>query len=120
MNKTLDKTNLQIIRNKLQEHLDAFDFHGLNCKLGNCSYNSDNATFKLEVAFEGADSKQMSDLKRYADYFDIDVNRKSEKYSLVGYAPRSRKYPWLVTVAGRDGTFKIDDDTAKRHFGKVA
>jgi len=39
-------------------------------------------------------------------------------YTLVGFLPRSHKYPFLVTKAGADGTYKITEDMAKRYFGK--
>jgi len=113
----LDKTTLRYIRDQINSTL-AGSIENLEFHAGNCSYSGNIATFKLEVKVAGADSREMQDLKRYADMYDIDLEKTHPVYTLVGYLPRSSKYPFLVTKAGADGTYKITEDMAKRYFGK--
>ena len=113
----LDKTSLMFIRNQINEVLDGC-IDGIEFHAGNCSYSGNIATFKLEVKIAGADSKELQDLKRYAYMYGIDLEKTHPVYTLVGFLPRSHKYPFLVTKAGADGTYKITEDMAKRYFGK--
>ena len=97
----------------------SFEFH-----LGNCSFNEEKATFKLDVTFQGnsvediAKKKQKEDLEHYAKYFDIDLERKHPRYTLVGYKIKSRKLPWIITDNQKSGEYIISDDQAKKLFGK--
>jgi len=115
----LDKTTLRFIREQINEAL-AGSIEGLEFHAGNCSYSGNIATFKLEVKIAGAESKEMQDLRRYADMYDIDLEKTHPVYTLVGFLPRSSKYPFLVKKAGADGTYKITEDMAKRFFGREA
>ena len=113
----LDKHTLQLIRNQINDVLEGA-IEGIEFSAGNCSYSGNIATFKLEVKIAGAESKEMQDLRRYASIYDIDLDKTHPVYTLVGYLPRSSKYPFLVKKAGADGTYKIGEDMAKRYFGK--
>lgn len=113
----LDKHTLQLIRNQINDVLEG-SIEGIEFSAGNCSYSGNIATFKLEVKIEGAESKEMQDLKRYAELYDLDINKSHPIYTLVGYLPRSTKYPFLVKKAGADGTYKITHEMARRYFGK--
>lgn len=114
---TLDKHTLRFIRQQINDNL-AGTIEGVEFSAGNCTYSGDIATFKLEVKIAGAESKEMQDLRRYAPMYDIDLEKTHPVYTLVGFAPRSRKYPFLVKKAGSDGTYKITEDMAQRFFGK--
>ena len=98
----------------------SFEFH-----LGNCSFNEEKATFKLDVTFKGnsvqdiAKKKEKEDLEYYAKYFDIDLNRKHSRYTLVGYKAKSRKLPWVVSDNQKEGEYIISDEQAKKLFGKL-
>ena len=98
----------------------SFEFH-----LGNCSFNEEKATFKLDVTFQGnsvediAKKKQKEDLEYYAKYFDIDLERKHPRYTLIGYKVKSRKLPWIVLDNQKEGEYIISDDQAKKLFGKL-
>ena len=113
----LDRTTLKLIRQQINDAL-AGSIEGLEFHAGNCSYSGNIATFKLEVKIEGAEGKEMQDLKRYAELYDLDINQSHPVYTLVGYLPRSTKYPFLVKKAGADGTYKITHEMARRYFGK--
>ena len=92
--------------------------------LGNCSFDEDQAKFQLIVTFKGnsvediAKKKQKEDLEHYAKYFDLDLNRKHSRYTLIGYKVKSRKLPWIITDNQKSGEYIISDDQAKKLFGK--
>ena len=92
--------------------------------LGNCSFDEDQAKFQLIVTFKGnsvediAKKKQKEDLEHYAKYFDIDLERKHPRYTLVGYKIKSRKLPWIITDNQKSGEYIISDDQAQKLFGK--
>ena len=97
-----------------------FEFH-----LGNCSFEEDQAKFQLVVTFKGnsvqdiARKKEKEDLEYYAKYFDLDLNRKHSRYTLIGYKVKSRKLPWIVSDNQKKGEYIISDDQAKKLFGKL-
>jgi len=98
----------------------SFEFH-----LGNCSFNEEKATFKLDVTFKGnsvqdiAKKKEKEDLEYYAKYYDLDLNRKHSRYTLIGYKVKSRKLPWIVSDNQKKGEYIISDEQAKKLFGKL-
>ena len=97
-----------------------FDF-----TLGNCSFDEDKATFKLMVTLKGNSlkdiekKKEKEDLVENAQYFDIDLERKHPRYTLIGYKVKSRKLPWIVLDNQKKGEYVISDDQAKKLFGKL-
>ena len=97
-----------------------FEFH-----LGNCSFEEDQAKFQLVITFKGnsvqdiARKKEKEDLEYYAKYFDLDLNRKHSRYTLIGYKVKSRKLPWIVLDNQKKGEYIISDDQAKKLFGKL-
>ena len=120
---------------KIRSSLEENDFmrHGMsingneivNFTLGNCSFEDDKATFKLVVTFKGASlqdierKKQKEDLEHYAKYYDLDLNRKHSRYTLIGYKVKSRKLPWIVSDNQKKGEYIISDEQAKKLFGKL-
>jgi hypothetical protein len=114
---TLDKHTLKLIRTEIDKALNGA-IEGVEFSAGNCSYSGNIATFKLEVKIEGAESREMQDLRRYASLYGINLDKPHPTYTLVGYLPRSSKYPFLVTKAGSTGTYKISVEMAKRYFGE--
>ena len=97
-----------------------FEFH-----LGNCSFEEDQAKFQLIVTFKGnsvqdiARKKEKEDLEHYAKYFDLDLERKHPRYTLIGYKVKSRKLPWIVSDNQKKGEYIISDEQAKKLFGKL-
>jgi hypothetical protein len=93
--------------------------------LGNCSFEEEKATFKLVVTFKGNSlkdiekKKEKEDLVENAQYFDIDLERKHPRYTLIGYKVKSRKLPWIVLDNQKKGEYVISDDQAKKLFGKL-
>ena len=112
--------NESLIKQINEMYDNKFDF-----TLGNCSFEEDKATFKLVVTFKGNSiqdierKKQKEDLEYYAKYFDLDLNRKHSRYTLIGYKVKSRKLPWIVLDNQKKGEYIISDDQAKKLFGKL-
>ena len=80
---------------------------GLNVKLGNCSYNGNVATYKVEVTIAGRLDKAASDFLGHVRVGNIpfeasDLNKvfklNGRDVSIVGYKPRARKMPIVIVV----------------------
>ena len=74
---------------------------GFNLRIGTMRYTQDQITFKTEVRGAGEPSKEMLDLFRYAKIRGYDKTMDLEKTGkdgerLVGYKPRSAKYPFVI------------------------
>jgi hypothetical protein len=127
MTDKFSKPILRNLRTSLQDILKAECFGDkipFEYTLGNCSFDEDQAKFQLIVTFKGnsvediAKKKQKEDLEHYAKYFDIDLERKHPRYTLVGYKIKSRKLPWIITDNQKSGEYIISDDQAQKLFGK--
>ena len=124
------KPVLKELRKQLQTLLDNSKYigtaKGLNdytFELGNCSYDGGEATFKLKVLIDGAESSEEKHLRQMALLMGLDTSKiatlQSMRVSLVSYNARARKRPWVVQNLKTGQKYIIDDDTAKRLFGKV-
>ena len=91
----LNKNNLKVIRNEIQAKLDELDL-GLKLDLGNCSFNEDNATFKLKVLVNGGKTQEQKDLESIAKIYNLDTSKVVKGYQLWGYKTRSPKRPFMV------------------------
>ena len=112
--------NESLIKQINEMYDNKFDF-----TLGNCSFDEDKATFKLMVTLKGNSlkdiekKKEKEDLVENAQYFDIDLERKHPRYTLIGYKVKSRKLPWIVLDNQKKGEYVISDEQAKKLFGKL-
>jgi hypothetical protein len=112
--------NESLIKQINEMYDNKFDF-----TLGNCSFDEDKATFKLMVTLKGNSlkdiekKKEKEDLVENAQYFDIDLERKHPRYTLIGYKVKSRKLPWIILDNQKKGEYVISDDQAKKLFGKL-
>jgi hypothetical protein len=112
--------NESLIKQINEMYDNKFDF-----TLGNCSFDEDKATFKLMVTLKGNSlkdiekKKEKEDLVENAQYFDIDLERKHPRYTLIGYKVKSRKFPWIVLDNQKKGEYIISDEQAKKLFGKL-
>ena len=117
----LNKTILKEIRVQIQSKLDELDL-GLKLDLGNCSYSTDYATFKLNVQVEGGKSKIEKDLEMIASIRGLDLtkiwNEGTRKFKLHGFKNRSRKNPFVIVDTLTQKQYVINDKIAERHFSK--
>tara|TARA_E500000178_G_C16449413_1_gene499481 strand:+ start:107 stop:514 length:408 start_codon:yes stop_codon:yes gene_type:complete len=127
MDKSFTKPMLRILREMINDSFkDGIDLgnHKFQLTLGNCSFDEDQAKFQLIVTFKGNSvqdiqrKKEFEDLKQMAHLFDIDLERKHPRYTLVGYKMKARSKPWIITDNQKKGEYIITDDQAKMLFGK--
>ena len=117
----LNKTILKEIRVQIQSKLDELDL-GLKLDLGNCSFSTDNATFKLNVLVEGGKTRVEQDLEMVASMRGLDLektwNEGSHVFKLHGYKSRARKNPFVIVDTLTQKQYVISDKVAERHFSK--
>jgi hypothetical protein len=92
--------------------------HGVQIKVGNGSFTTDNATIKIEVASIGdnglAKTKEATDFERYATSFGLKpedlgtvFESRGVKYTLIGAKSRSTKYPLLAKCIDTGKVYKM-------------
>ena len=128
----MNKAELKHIRSRIDETLKALgeelcmQFHA-----GNCSYQEDRGTFKLEFIKRNENgtvtSQARKDFAKYSYMHGLkpeDIDRifenRGEKYRVTGLLPRRRKYP-IEAKRIKDGKcFIFGIDTVKRELGYPA
>ena len=124
----MDRQLAKIIRTKLDELMkNGIEVGGetMNVTVGNCTFNSDDCTFKITIAKEGSMSKEERDLARVAGIYEVEpfkVNTLADgtSYKLVGFNTRARKKPFIIEKIGTDAKYVIDEYLARKYFGKEA
>ena len=125
----LDKYEVKKIREELTALIDhaneaTFNYEGLQLSLGNCRFDQDVATFKLEVKVKGAKSQSEKALDFYANYYNLDVSKtgysNGQSFSLVGYNSKAKKYPFEMQDLETGATYKTSADQAQSLFTKAA
>ena len=117
----MDKREAQKLREELNKVLKSFD-SDYQATVGNCSFNSFDATYKVTIAKQGTLSREERDLVYYSKLDGIDPTRIGDlpngKYSLIGYNEKAKTMPYIMNKLSTGKPFKIDRDSAKRYFGK--
>ena len=117
------RQELRELRQTLQSVLDKAGIAGITIDVGNCSYEGGEATFKVKLTKEGAQSAEEKNLERMANSYGIDPTRigtiNGQSVTLQGYNIKATKMPWMVSSLTTDSKWKLTDQQAKRMFGKV-
>ena len=131
------KAQLQAIRLAMQDALDrmqnelagaelqgsSLDLAQASFTVANCTYNGGEATFKVNVLLEGAETKEQKDLTQMAQLFGLDTSKIKDtqgmSLSLIGYKSKARKMPWIVQDLKTNKEYKLTDAQAERLFKKV-
>ena len=117
------RQELKELRQTLQSVLDKEGIAGITIDVGNCSYEGGEATFKVKLTKEGAQSAEEKNLERMANSYGIDPTRigtiNGQSVTLQGYNIKATKMPWMVSSLTTDSKWKLTDQQAKRMFGKV-
>ena len=100
------------VRTVVDKHLAAAGKElGITLSIGNISFDANQFSTKLK-GLTGTDSNDHA--KKEWDKYCRRFGFKSEhfgvtygQYTIVGIASRSRKYPILATVKGKNGTYKV-------------
>ncbi|MFW5871468.1 MAG: hypothetical protein ACOCUT_00020 [bacterium] len=127
----MDRPTMNAIR-KAINNLDMNEIEenfSIKIKLGNARFSpiDGTATFKLEISpvVKGqVKTKEAIDFERYAKSEGLkssDLGRTvflyGEEYKLVGYKPRSYKYPFLAKRLKDGKLYKYDADTVRMALG---
>ena len=118
------RSQLKNIRLEMQNSLSALVDSGLTFKVGNCSFNSDTATFKVVVTLPNAVAPEVTALmdeiereKMLGVIFSTSDSIHSQ-YQLVGYNNRARKRPYIFINKKTKVKYVCDYKSAKRMFAK--
>ena len=123
---TFTKPQLKAIRESMEKALTrANDLleNKVTFTVGNYTYNGGEATFKVEVLLDGAETKEQKDLTQMASLYGIDTSiiksTQGMSLSLTGYNRKARKMPWIVQDLLTSKTYKLSDRQAELFFKKA-
>jgi len=101
----MDRNTAKQLRTELDALFAKHGIDGFQLELGNCKFSSREATFQLVVRGEGVKSYDEAIAEFAAkDHGYGMTNAAGDR--IVGYKPRSPKYPWLVKIAAEGKVYK--------------
>ena len=116
------RQELKALRQTLQSTLDKAGIADITIAVGNCTYEGGEATFKVKVTKEGAQSAEERNLVRMANAMQFDTSKvgtiNGQIVKLVGYNIKASKMPWQVGAITGDSKWKLTNQQAKRMFGR--
>ena len=119
------KTQLKTIREFMQLALDRMQDElggGMTFQVANCTYTGGEATYKVNVLLDGAETKEQKDLTQMAQLFGLDTskikNYQGMSMSLIGYKSKAPKMPWIVQDLKTNKEYKLTDAQAEQWFKK--
>ena len=114
------KPQLKTIRAAMQSALERLDYEGITFTVANCTYNGGEATYKVNVLLDGAETKEQKDLTQMAKLMGLDTSKihdyQGMSFSLVGYKSKARKMPWIVQDLKTGIEYKLTDAQAEEGF----
>lgn len=117
------KPQLKTIRAAMQSALERLDYEGITFTVANCTYNGGEATYKVNVLLDGAETKEQKDLTQMAKLMGLDTSKIKDTQgmtlSLIGYKSKAPKMPWIVQDLKTNKEYKLTDAQAERLFKKV-
>ena len=116
--KQFTKDNLRQMNAEIEQAIkDVTKKYGVEVKLGNTRFSGSNASTKFELMTisDSGDvmTKEATDFNRYKNYKGIRANLGDsfqyggKTYTIVGYKPRSHKYPILAKCSNDGKTYKL-------------
>tara|TARA_R110002012_G_scaffold301960_1_gene502614 strand:+ start:305 stop:700 length:396 start_codon:yes stop_codon:yes gene_type:complete len=112
---------IRVVLNSILKDNIILKQNNINVNVGQCTYNDDIATYKVEVVIGGKTKKEIS-LQEEKDALDyvlnnqlplnfkgkIQLESKNKKYMLVGYKSQNQKCPYIMQDIVKSGkTYKI-------------
>jgi len=131
------KAQLKAIRLAMQDALDrmqnelggaelqgsSLDLAQASFTVANCTYNGGEATYKVNVLLDGAETKEQKDLTQMAKLMGLDTSKIKDTQgmtlSLIGYKTKAPKMPWIVQDLKTGKEYKLTDTQAEQWFKKV-
>jgi hypothetical protein len=125
---TLTKDNLRVVRDTIDKELKLVaDRFGITLQLGNCKFNSRNATFELIVNTMAEDgvvlSKEAISFKNLAGFYGMKpehlnaiFENDGRMFRLVGLNPKRPKFPFVALCLNDNKTYKMTQSSVQRGF----
>ncbi len=117
------KPQLKAIRSAMQTALEQVNLEGVNFTVANCTYNGGEATYKVNVLLDGAETKEQKDLTQMAQLMGLDTSKIKDygphKMTLIGYKSKAPKMPWIVQDLKTGKEYKLTNEQAAQWFTKV-
>ena len=117
------KPQLKAIRQAMQSALEQVNLEGMTFTVANCTYNGGEATYKVNVLLDGAETKEQKDLTQMAQLFGLDTSKIKDyqgmSMSLIGYKSKAPKMPWIVQDLKTGKEYKLTDTQAEQWFKKA-
>lgn len=117
------KPQLKAIRAAMQDALEQVNLEGVNFTVANCTYNGGEATYKVNVLLDGAETKEQKDLTQMAKLMGLDTSKIKDTQgmtlSLIGYKSKAPKMPWIVQDLKTGKEYKLTDTQAEQWFKKA-
>jgi hypothetical protein len=122
---TFDRAACAVLSDDVMAALEAVAAkHGIQIKRGRGTFSGGNFTMKIEASVIGEggrpETKEALCFQRYAASEGLSPNDlyteftiASGTYEIVGFKPRSRKYPILAVKVGDGRTFKFAAETIR-------
>lgn len=117
--KKFDKPTLTLLRPKIQEALDQIaKEYDISLSLAGITFDNNTATLKVKAAVKNMNGEFVSEyaqpFKELASLYGLkadDLGKKviirNVEYTIVGLAPRSKKYPLLCKQKSNGKTYKF-------------
>ena len=111
----LTSSTLKMLRVGMQNVLDdVADEHNITVRVGNASYSGKEATFKVHITLNNSNlpTSEEESYDLHATLYGLPkrgefVTLNNTIYKLVGFKPRSTKYPVLATDVKTNKTYKL-------------
>ena len=117
------KPQLKAIRQAIQSALEQVNLEGMTFTVANCTYNGGEATYKVNVLLDGAETKEQKDLTQMVKLMGLDTSKIKDygphKMTLIGYKSKAPKMPWIVQDLKSYKEYKLTDEQAEQWFKKV-
>ena len=117
----LTRKTLQEIRVQLNEVLAKTNIDGIEITLGNATFDSDNATFKLKLKVEGALSHDEQALQQMSKLMNLDTTKETTidgmRCKLVSYKNKAPKFPWVIQDLDTSKRYKLQNFQVQAYFG---
>ena len=124
------KEQLRELRNEINSLLLTHPFEEtcdlkIQTLVDSCTYRGGEATFRVKVLLDGAETKEQKDLKKMAILSRLDTSKvhdyhdhRSVRYrmQLVGYKTKAKKMPWIVEDRLSGKEYKLTDTQARQWF----
>ena len=121
----LDSPEIKNMRKELEQLLNKYSSeitkYDLELLRGG-SFTDTEMTFKLVMRMKGGESQVQADLRRFAEFDNIDTTKIADvqgvKYSLVGYRRKAKARPYVVQNLQNNKEYIFTEEQAKRFFSK--